>query len=241
MPSYKQLITPNLNIGATRGQCLGYVDNAIANHISDRDNMAQVAYDEELALGNVRSGEPPVGVWVPIWFSLYSVVDGVRDNYGHVAWAYNHGNGWIEIHDSEVHSGARNPYGSINELLNWYRGVDPNIRYLGWSVALDGAQIVSEDVTTNNGAGSATKGKLIDMIIYKTKDVDFVCSSERTKDKLWKVGAKFLFTGQDLRWVENGITIDNLIKGGVPQVDIAGNELGRMITDLTLSVIEGIQ
>lgn len=132
----QQLVTPNINIRATRGLCLQYVDDAV--NAPSRMPTAQMSFNRENANGNVRGGQPPVGLWVPIYFSLNK---GAYAGYGHVAWAYNHGD-WVEIHDSEVHAGARGIYRSIAEILAWFGAF--GMQYLGWSSYVDGVHVVGE-------------------------------------------------------------------------------------------------
>ena len=136
-----QKVTPNLTVKAVRGWCLKFVDDAVNAPASNRQPTAQKAYNVENANKNVRTGEPPIGMWVPIFFSLNN---GVYAGLGHVAWAFNHGNGWIEIHDSETQTGARSVYRNIQEVLNWF--AKHGITYLGWSYWVDGVKIV-EDFT----------------------------------------------------------------------------------------------
>jgi hypothetical protein len=50
--------------------------------------------------------------------------------------------GSIEIHDSEVHSGARGIYNSIEELMNWMGNYAPD--YLGFSYCCDGRRIAED-------------------------------------------------------------------------------------------------
>lgn len=135
--AFKQLRTPNLGVPAYRGWCLKYVDDAV--NAPSRQPTAQAAFNIEQRNGNTRGGEPPVGHWVPIWFALDS---GPYRGLGHVAWAYNHGNGWIEIHDSETRTGARAVYRNIGEVLRWFS--NHGIRYLGWSLWVDGVRVVEE-------------------------------------------------------------------------------------------------
>lgn len=135
----RQKTVPNLGVPAKRGWCLKFVDDTTNAPV--RQRTAELAYQVERANGNVRGGEPPVGVWTPIFFSL---TRGEYAGYGHVALAFNHGNGRIEIRDSESQSGKRKPYGSINELLAWFG--NHGIIYRGWSYWCDGIQYV-EDYT----------------------------------------------------------------------------------------------
>lgn len=135
----RQVTNPKRNIGAIRGWCLKYVDDGVG--APKRTATATIAYNTVRAKGHTRAGTPPVGVWVPIWFSL---TRGVYAGYGHVAWAYNRGNGIVEIWDSEVAAGARSPYTSISQVLAWFSA--HGITYLGWSYSVDGKVIV-EDYT----------------------------------------------------------------------------------------------
>lgn len=149
----RQKTSPNLSVQAVRGWCLKFVDDAV--NAPNRQPTAQKSYDIESKNGNIRTGEPPVGLWVPIFFSL---TKGAYAGLGHVAWAFNHGNGWIEVHDSETRPGARPVYTNIGQVLAWFGAYAP--QYLGWSYWVDGVQVV-EDFTpppSNNGQRIAHKG-----------------------------------------------------------------------------------
>lgn len=133
----RQIYTPNLNIGATSGWCLQYVDDAI-NSLTRSPN-AQTAYLNELNAGRINTGPAPVGVWV-VGFLGFS--RGIYADYGHVFLMRKRADGSIEIHDSEVHSGARGIYNSIEELMNWMGNYGPD--YLGYSYCCDG-RCIAED------------------------------------------------------------------------------------------------
>lgn len=135
--AYRQVRTPNVNIGAIRGWCLKYIGDGVGA-TTGRQPTAQRSYEVERANGNIRTSDLPVGLWVPIYFSLSK---GPYKGLGHVAWAYNHGN-YVEIHDSEVHGGGRGVYTSIAQVLSWFG--NHGISYLGWSLWVDGVQIVAE-------------------------------------------------------------------------------------------------
>ena len=127
----RQIYEPNLNIGAQSGWCLQYVDDAI-NSLTRSPN-AQTAYLNELNAGRINTGPAPVGVWV-IGFLGFSRGQYTED--GHVFLMRKREDGSIEIHDSEVHSGARGIYNSIEELMNWMGNYGPD--YLGYSYCCDG-------------------------------------------------------------------------------------------------------
>ena len=133
----RQIYEPNLNIGARSGWCLQYVDDAISS--LTRSPNAQTAYLNELNAGRINTGPAPVGVWV-IGFLGFSIGQYTED--GHVFLMRKREDGSIEIHDSEVHSGARGIYNSIEELMNWMGNYGPD--YLGYSYCCDG-RCIAED------------------------------------------------------------------------------------------------
>lgn len=133
----RQIYNPNINIGAQSGWCLQYVDDAISS--LTRSPNAQTAYLNELNAGRINTGPAPVGVWV-IGFLGFS--RGIYVDDGHVFLMRKRVDGSIEIHDSEVHSGARGIYNSIEELMNWMGNYGPD--YLGYSYCCDG-RCIAED------------------------------------------------------------------------------------------------
>ena len=133
----RQIYEPNLNIGAQSGWCLQYVDDAI-NSLTRSPN-AQTAYLNELNAGRINTGPAPVGIWV-VGFLGFSIGQYVDD--GHVFLMRKREDGSIEIHDSEVHSGARGIYNSIEELMNWMGNYGPD--YLGYSYCCDGRRIAED-------------------------------------------------------------------------------------------------
>lgn len=133
----RQTYNPNINVGAQSGWCLQYVDDAISS--LTRSPNAQTAYLNELNAGRINTGPAPVGIWV-IGFLGFSRGQYVDD--GHVFLMRKRADGSIEIHDSEVHSGARGIYNSIEELMNWMGNYGPD--YLGYSYCCDG-RCIAED------------------------------------------------------------------------------------------------
>ena len=133
----RQIYEPNLNIGARSGWCLQYVDDAISS--LTRSPNAQTAYLNELNAGRINTGHAPVGIWV-VGFLGFSRGQYTED--GHVFLMRKREDGSIEIHDSEVHSGARGIYNSIEELMNWMGNYAPD--YLGFSYCCDGRRIAED-------------------------------------------------------------------------------------------------
>ena len=136
----RQTVNPNYGIGATRGWCLQYVDDAIS--APNRTYSAQAAYEAANARGWVRANtDMPRGLWSILF---WSIDNGEYAGLGHVALVYVNDQGQMEIHDSEVHAGARQPYGSLQELANWFGSAGTRLTFLGWSIGVDGVQIVEE-------------------------------------------------------------------------------------------------
>lgn len=133
----RQTYNPNINVGAQSGWCLQYVDDAISS--LTRSPNAQTAYLNELNAGRINTGPAPVGIWV-VGFLGFS--RGIYVDDGHVFLMRKRADGSIEIHDSEVHSGARGIYNSIEELMNWMGNYGPD--YLGYSYCCDG-RCIAED------------------------------------------------------------------------------------------------
>mgnify|MGYP003087006558 CR=1 FL=1 len=133
----RQIYNPNINVGAQSGWCLQYVDDAISS--LTRSPNAQTAYLNELNAGRINTDPAPVGIWV-IGFLGFS--RGIYADYGHVFLMRKRADGSIEIQDSEVHSGARGIYNSIEELMNWMGNYGPD--YLGYSYCCDG-RCIAED------------------------------------------------------------------------------------------------
>lgn len=125
-----QVYNPNLNIPAQRGWCLKYVDDA--TNAPSRTPRARAAYLNELNAGRINTGELPWDEWV---YGFLDFTVGQYTGDGHVFIIKRH-QGGIDIHDSEVHSGARNVYHSIEELLAWFGMYRPV--YTGWSGSCDG-------------------------------------------------------------------------------------------------------
>ena len=158
--AWKQLVQPSINISAQAGMCLQYVDNA--TNATSRTYTAQIAYNTANAKGWVRANqEYPRGVW---FVMFWSIDNGDYQGLGHVAIAFVDSNGAIQIHDSEVHRGARQPYRSLAELANWFGSVGTRLTFLGWSIGVDGTILIEE----TQEKAKAKKGEI--MILFREKD-----------------------------------------------------------------------
>ena len=179
----RQTVSPNYGIGATRGWCLQYVDDAIS--APNRTYSAQAAYEAANARGWVRANtDMPRGLWSVLF---WSIDNGEYAGLGHIALVYVNDQGQIAIHDSEVHAGARQPYGSLQELANWFGSVGTRLTFLGWSIGVDGRQII-EDYTPPQSVSTGEKPKT------KAKKGEFMILFKDADGKVyWLVGNKYTY------------------------------------------------
>ena len=179
----RQTVNPSYGIGATRGWCLQYVDNAIS--APNRTYSAQTAYESAKARGWVRANtDMPRGLWSVLF---WSIDNGDYAGLGHVALVYVNNQGQMSIHDSEVHAGARQPYSSLQELANWFGSVGTRLTFLGWSIGVDGRQII-EDYTPPQSVSTGEKPKT------KAKKGELMLLFKEADGKVyWLIGNKYTY------------------------------------------------
>ena len=196
--AYIQLIEPNINISARAGMCLEYVDNAV--NAPKRTATAQIAYETAKGNGWVSANtEYPKNVWFVLF---WSIDNNDYAGLGHVALAYVDSDGSLQIHDSEVHRGARRPYTSLSELSSWFGSVGTRLTYLGWSIGVDGRQII-EDYTPKQSNGTSEKLK------PKKKKGEFMILFKEADGKVyWLIGNKYTYVSNptDLRKIQGLMT-----------------------------------
>ena len=152
--AYIQLVEPNIYISARAGMCLEYADNAV--NAPKRTATAQIAYETAKGNGWVSANtEYPRNVWFVLF---WSIDNNDYAGLGHVALAFVDDDGNMQIHDSEVHRGARQPYTSLSELSSWFGSVGTRLTFLGWSIGVDGRQII-EDYIPPQSAPTGEKPK----------------------------------------------------------------------------------
>ena len=175
---YKQLVTPRIDISARAGMCHAYVDNAI--NATQRTYTAQIAHDTAKAKGWVRADNNyPRNVWFVLF---WSIDNGEYQGQGHVALAFVDNQGNMQIHDSEVHRNARQPYGSLAELANWFGSVGTRLTFLGWSIGADGTLLI-EEIKEKQEKAKTKKGEI--MILFRDKDGKVY----------WLMGNKYTYVG----------------------------------------------
>lgn len=162
--SWKQKVIPDVNVPGESGGCLAYVDDGInpPNRQPTAQTSWQLAKDMKVAHPNE---EPPLNVWVAVY---YEILNGRWAGYGHIAWFYSDGH-TTQIYDSEYGCGNRSePYSSGLDMYN-YMGWQ--MRYLGWSEAVDGKRVV-ENVTENNSGGTSQQINQGEIEMYLIQIVD---------------------------------------------------------------------
>ena len=174
--AWKQLVQPNITTNARAGMCLQYVDDAI--NATQRTYTAQIAHDTAKQKGWVRADNNyPRNVW---FVMFWSIDNGDYQGLGHVALAFVDSNGAMQIHDSEVHRNARQPYNSIQELAGWFGSVGTRLTFLGWSIGADGTLLI-EEIKEKQEKAKTKKGEI--MILFKDKD----------SKVYWMVGNKYTY------------------------------------------------
>lgn len=140
---YKQVKTPNFDpyikqgsavLKSWLGWCMAYVEQSVGQFY--------VYGNALVGWGKVKgrhTGQPPVGVWVPLWYSGYY-------RQGHVLWAKFNANGSGTAYTTPR---SHKPYAdkitfSSNADLTrqLQRGWAGDIKYLGWSEYVGSRQIV---------------------------------------------------------------------------------------------------
>lgn len=142
---YKQLIMPLVASSAIASYCLLYVDNTINVPSQYRTANAQIAHDQAKEKNWVHENQDyPRNLW---FVMFWGIDNGDYKGQGHVALAFVDDNNNLQIHDSEVHRNAREPYNSLAELENWFGSVGTKMTFLGWSEGVDGVKIIDETKT----------------------------------------------------------------------------------------------
>lgn len=156
----------------TGGWCL----KAVQECFIPPDNFKKVgsateAWQQEVKSGAAQTTLPPLGVDVPIWFSLGTTP------LGHIT---------ISLSDGRVASSSLEGYHqqmyihkNITDLLKFY---GQGIKYLGWSCWLEGVQIAKTAGVPNGYEKLATPRH--GAVYKKTVPVVFACSSGKVGDTI---------------------------------------------------------
>lgn len=171
MSDYVQVVKPNINVAGYSGSCLQYVDDGV--NPPKRQPTAQISWEYAVNTGVAHPNEePPNDVWVPVY---YSIDNGQWAGFGHVAWYYSDGK-TTTIYDSEFGAGLRSkPYSSGAELFQ-YMGWQ--MRYYGWSEAVDGLRIVKPKPQDKPNKPTEKKKGNNNMIIIHTEKNNYIVTAE---------------------------------------------------------------
>lgn len=175
---YKQLIMPLIATSSIASYCLMYADDAINVPQVSRTQNAQIAHDQAKAKNWVHENQDyPKNVW---FVMFWSIDNGDYQGQGHVALAYVDDSNNLQIHDSEVHRGAREVYTSLDELYGWFGSVGTRMTYSGWSEGVDNVKIIDEIKADN-----------------EVKEVKTEANKAKEKYEMWKVYAFPFFVYRD--------------------------------------------
>lgn len=139
----KQLKDANWRIPYVGGWCEGYVEGAwgFATLPTPSNPTTSGKYASATAAWNAEPNkhydQPPMGITVPVYFSLGST------SYGHVA---------IRLDDGKVASSTQTGYHTqgylhpnIQNMIDMYAKYNNGCTYLGWGEHVAGNQIIKED------------------------------------------------------------------------------------------------
>lgn len=139
---FKQLIIPLIASQAIASYCLQYVDDSLSVKQETRTANAQIAHDQAKANNWVHEDQNfPKNLW---FVMFWSIDNGDYAGLGHVALAFVDNDGNMQIHDSEVHRGAREVYTNFEDFYNWFGSVGIQMTYLGWGEGVDGVKLLEK-------------------------------------------------------------------------------------------------
>lgn len=141
--SYKQVKTPNLDpviyqggvaLNSWAGWCLAYVQTAFGTGWAG----ARAWHAWENAKKKHANRSFPKGVYFPVFFSHWGTYGGVYGNFGHVAIAYVHANGSMQIWSSPA---SAKPYADVFNSIEVIERTF-NSSYVGWTEDLAGTDLI---------------------------------------------------------------------------------------------------
>lgn len=173
---FKQLIIPLIASQAMASYCLQYVDDSINAPQETRTANAQIAHDKAKEKNWVHEDQNfPRNIW---FVMFWSIDNGDYAGLGHVALAYVDDAGNMQIHDSEVHRGARDVYTNFEDFYNWFGSVGTQMTYLGWGEGVDGVKLLEK-------VEPVEQPKLENIVVKK----ETKAPKAKKKKELWKVYA----------------------------------------------------
>jgi len=121
MGRWIQLRDADMSVGYTGGWCLAYVQNAF--HTDHPFPTALAAWNANVGGGNHPGEVPPLGITVPVYFSL------VGEPAGHVAARLD--DGYVASSSDPGYHARPYLHPNLDHLMRYYGGYRPS--FLGWS------------------------------------------------------------------------------------------------------------
>jgi len=185
--AYKQLKKPNVAVKTKAlGWCLWWVQQAYGT-----PHLFPSASAQYKGAKLKHTGQPPKGVYVPVFFAMKGVPE------GHVAISAPDGSIYST---SSPHSLTPVHHKNMQDLLNYYGG---KLTYLGWSEDIGGVRVV------------APVTPIIKKVIAKVSPARYVV---RNGDTLSSIAAKYKTTWQKLAKLNNLKNPNLIYKGQVLRV-----------------------
>jgi len=220
---YKQLRTPNLNHTGKPKLCLKFARECVK--VSNKYLTAWNAW----SASQRKHTEPLPNVMVPVWFTWTGTIDGVRKNYGDVAW-YVPGRG---VFGSPLSGGSGNRWdASVEERA---RVIGGGARYVGWTEDINDVLVVTREVppavTPKPPTGHRYAHTVGRRVVLVPKD---------GKWKFYKPGTdtvakQFIgLNGESWKIIDTGskpnrIVVNSAVSGGRAEVPL-GNAAGKEYT-----------
>lgn len=171
--AYQQLRDADMNIGYTGGWCLKYVQDAYGTDHPYPTALA--AWDAE-PVATSHGEYPPLGITVPIYFSLGN------EPAGHVAIRLD--DGWVASSTLSGYNARPYLHPSIDDLINVYGRYNGGCTYLGWGEHVGSVRVV--EATANNATDDQIRQAYRDILErdaepdalthYRAYTIDFVRS-----------------------------------------------------------------
>ncbi len=131
-----QVVQPDLSVVGYPDYCLAYVQTVFKVPVSNPHDPD--AWHGWLDAQFKHTDTIPTDVSVPIWFSWSGTVEGVYDNYGHVAVSTPNG-----VYTNPLSGSGHKVFPSVQALATNY-----GVKYVGWSEDIESLRVVEGDDMT---------------------------------------------------------------------------------------------
>lgn len=151
--AYKQVRDADMTVGYVGGWCLKYVQDAF--HTDHPYSDAMTAWRANYGGGN-HTGVPPLGITVPVYFSLGNLA------YGHVAIRLD--DGWVA--SSTLDGAHAKPYyhKDLADLIAVYGKYNGGCTYQGWSEFVGTTRVVQYIADKVTATAAQVKQAYLDVL-----------------------------------------------------------------------------